>query len=203
MQIACHICGATYYPPPARRGRGPRRQVRWLARHLAHAHIIAVGGDYFTTATTKETMPRTTDQHTLAAYATRTEARKAAIARIEALMLPGARALAGTRTPTSKYWIERGRDLSASAPFAPAQVTLLWHDQGTNVYSSSAPWDDESPTYSARVTVPADMGPEVLAELARLAQIYTAEIVRECESITAQQVHALDVESRLYQEILA
>lgn len=148
-------------------------------------------------------MPRTTDQHTLAAYARHTEARKAAIARIEAIMLPGARALAGTRSGrTTEYYLTRERDLSQVAPFAPSRTVLIWRDQGRN-QTPTEPYDLEHTSYITQVIVDAAVGPEALAELARLAQIYTAEIVRECESITAQQVHALDVESRLYQEILA
>lgn len=147
-------------------------------------------------------MPRPTAQHTLASYAARTKDRKAAITRIQAAMLPGARALAGTRTPTSPSCIDRQRDLSTTAPFV-GRTVLMWQDTLPMYTNTNEPCDGDRITYHTNVMIPDSVGPEVLAELARLAAIYTAEIVRECESITAQQAHALDVEGALYREILA
>lgn len=138
-----------------------------------------------------------TAQLTLAATATRDNARKALIERIKEIMLPGARALAATRTATSDYWISREVDLSSKAPFG-SRTELIWRDQGTeNAYSRRAPWDYErkSPTYSTQVIVSDDATPGQLAELARVAAILTADLVRDAELVTAAQVAALESET--------
>jgi len=137
----------------------------------------------------------TTAQTTLAATAARDAAFRAAIDRIASIMLPGAEALAGTRSPSSGYWIEREHDLSSRAPFH-GRTLLMWRDAELDGGSRRAPFDNERRrrTYSVQVIVPDDISPAVLTELARVAAILTEEIVREAQLLTAAQVAALDSE---------
>lgn len=154
-------------------------------------------------------MTTNTAQLTLAANAARMEAFKAAVSRIETIMMPGARALAGTRTPGSSYWLDEERDLTGVAPLR-GRVVLLWRDQGRAHHNNgtSAPYDitddgEHRPSYSTQVIVPSDATPMELTELARLAMLYTVEIVRQCALKTASQVTALDSESMGFDSVAA
>lgn len=133
--------------------------------------------------------------HTTLIHSTSLAAARAdAISRIRDLMLPGARALAATRTPKSPVWIEREIDLAGTAPFGDLRVSLYWRDH------APLPGDPQA-TYRTQIVVHDSVGPELLAELARVAAIYTAQIVRECEALTASQCAALDADADAYRLI--
>jgi hypothetical protein len=144
----------------------------------------------------------TTAQITLAANALRTASRNAAIDRIKAIMLPAARALAGTRTVTSPYWLEREVDLSASAPFT-ARTVLFWRDQGTEDHRKREPYDLDGvhQTYAVQVIVPDGVSPEVLGELARVAGVLTDTLVREFTALASAQAAALTGEAAAFDVI--
>ena len=114
------------------------------------------------------------------AYEIETEiatARAAAIARIEAIMLPGAEALSSTRTTRSDYWIDR--EVKAHGAW------LLWRSQGAMRGDGSTD-PGKTQRSSAQVVVPADIAPEAMVEIARIAAIETDRIARECrETLTA------------------
>lgn len=141
----------------------------------------------------------TTNQTTLAANLRRSEALAAAIGRIEEIMLPGALALAGTRTAESPYWLDHDCDLSGRAPFI-GRTVLCWRDQGTE-YDKSRPFDGERDTFRVQVIVDPKITPAQLEELARLAAIYTADLIRECTAKTAAQVAALEADVVAFQAV--
>ena len=144
-----------------------------------------------------------TAQTTLLHTAARNQARKEAIKRIEAIMLPGARALAGTRHAKSEYWIQIEHDLSGVAPIAPNKCRLIWRDQGSDNarYGYDKPYDSERISYYAQVVVDDAINPEQLTEIARIATVYTAQIVRESEATTAAQVAGLQSEITALQAV--
>lgn len=147
-------------------------------------------------------MTNTTAQTTLLHTQRRDVARQEAIARIEALMLPGARALAGTRTHTSMCWLQRQHDLKGTAPFGDQAISLIWRDQNSSGTAwPHAPYDQDRDSYDVQILVPDSVGPELLAELARVAAILTTQIVRECEAITTAQCAALDAETEALRTI--
>ncbi len=137
-------------------------------------------------------MTAQTAQTTLVATKACDAARMDAIARIEAIMLPGARALAGTRRAESPYKIDVEHDLTDRAPFR-GRTVLIWRDCGRESgYSCRAPFDGDRPSYSVQVIVRDDVSPVELQVLAGLARLLTDEIVREADLRTSAQVAELD-----------
>lgn len=141
-----------------------------------------------------------TAQHSLAATEARQNARDSAIERIKITMLPGACALAGTRTSASPFWIEVTRSLTGFLPFR-GRVELCWRDKGPASPPARRPYDSYGVTYQVQIIVDDDITPMELAELARLAVLYTAEVVREAELLTASQVAKLEYERRDFDSI--
>jgi len=128
-----------------------------------------------------------TAQISLAANAARLDALNMAKKRIETVMLSGARALAGTRTATSEYWISEERDLSSSAPHT-GRTVLIWRDHGDGNQTAVRPYDDERTTYSVQIIVPDSVTPLQLREVARMAELFTDEICERCALTIAAQV---------------
>lgn len=130
-----------------------------------------------------------TAQTTLKATMDCDEEREAALERIRAIMLPGARALAGTRRPDDRY-IKVEHDLTDRAPFRGLTV-LTWTDDGPE-RPCRAPYDGLRVSYRVYVTVREDVSPVELAELARMARLLTEEIRCEADLRTSAQVAELD-----------
>lgn len=122
---------------------------------------------------------KTTAQIALAAVAARDAALKSAIGRIKATMLPAARALAGTRTPESPYWLEVQRDLTTTGPFR-GKTALIWRDQGRNNGAVREPYDAQYITYTVQVVHQDDITPAELAVLAQIAAVASEDLERKC-----------------------
>lgn len=145
------------------------------------------------------TTTTTTAQITLAATEKRDESLESAIERIKQIMLPGARALAGTRTSKSDYWIER--DLDISHVTRGRRAVLNWRDQGVNTGTPRAPYDADRPSYAVQIILPDDVTPGELAEISRIATYATADLVRECVAQIAGQVALLESERDAFDAI--
>ncbi len=142
-----------------------------------------------------------TAQTTLKATRDCDEEREAALERIRAIMLPGARALAGTRRPDSPYRIEVEHDLTNRAPFR-GRTVLIWTDDGPE-RPCRAPYDGFRVSYRVYVAVREDVSPVELAELARMARLLTEEIRCEADLRTSAQVAELDSRRAAFAEVAA
>jgi hypothetical protein len=144
-----------------------------------------------------------TAQTTLQATKECDDQREAAILRIEAIMLPGARSLAGTRQPDSPYKIEVEHDLTDRAPFR-GRTVLIWRDCGRPAgYTCRSPYDGVSPSYGVQVIVRDDVSPLELAELARMARVLTEEIRQEADLRTSAQVALIDARRAAFAAVAA
>ena len=151
-------------------------------------------------------MTTETVQHTLAAVKARDLARTNALKRIESIMIPGAKALAGTRTPQSVGTMEHERDLTTTGPFR-GRVVLIWRDMKASTIERHPrrPYDGDfsRPQYSAQIIVPEDITPEELVELARIAEIETHILMRESVATTTAQVYGYNAEAAAFDKVAA
>jgi hypothetical protein len=93
------------------------------------------------------------------------QARNEAIARIEAIMLPGAQALCDSRESSDPYWIEHEAEVGA--------IKLVWRSQKGDKC-------DNLP--SVQIVVRSDAAPEHLARAAIVAADTTRQIIRESDA---------------------
>jgi len=112
-------------------------------------------------------------------------ARRAAISRIERSMMPGSRALAAAREEDTH--VDHQVDLSDRAPFR-GRTILVWR-----AFPSEG--------VSAQVVAQDDASPGELEELARLANILTADVVRQFDATRAARVAALTALAAAFEAI--
>lgn len=133
----------------------------------------------------------TTNQTCLAEFAATATARLHAIDRIERILEPAARAIDASRTPRMPYWIDESHDI----PTLGIKMIVRAHGKDGLV---CAPFDSGTTKWSTQIVGVDSATPETLAEVARVATIWAADVERTYRAKIDAEVARLRAEAQAF-----